>query len=98
MSREVYIGDVVRTKEGVGIVRDIRTWRDCIEEMEDWQATNFSLECHARVGPEYREDWIELLVVVDRKSVRCQWTDVEVLEGRDDTSKPFRISKGRAKI
>lgn len=99
MRRRIYIGDVVRTKHGVGIVRDVRTWRDIIVEMEeDWEAQDFSAKCNLEVGPEYREKWVEILVVVDGKPVRFQWADVEVMEGRDDKSKPFGVGKRRKKV
>ncbi len=99
MSREIYIGDVIRTKDGVGVVRDVRTWRDRIEDMEDWQAAEFSSTCNSAVGPGFREEWIELLVVIDGKPARYLWADVEVLESRDGKSnKSFRVSKGRRKV
>ncbi len=99
MQREIYIGDVVRTEHGVGVVRDVRTWRDKIEEMEDdWQAQEFSAKCLTEVGKEYREKWVEILVVVDGKPIRFQWSDVEVMEGRDAKTKPFGVVKSRKKI
>ena len=83
MARNIYVGDTVETTHGKGVVLDARSWRECITDMNDWEAREFSDKCRIEAGMRYKEKWIELLVRINGKRRRYLGHQVKVLEGRD---------------
>ncbi|MBN2258099.1 MAG: hypothetical protein JW704_09770 [Anaerolineaceae bacterium] len=49
----------------------------------DWEVEEFCAECKLVAGLDFKNDWVELLVVVGRETMKFQAKEVEVLEGRD---------------
>jgi len=86
VARKIFIGDKVETAWGVGIVHDARSWREAIVGMDDYEAVEFSDKCKVEVGIDYKDVWVELLVVVRGMKRRVLGTQVVVLEGRDDAT------------
>ena len=93
MARRYFIGDKVKTTHGVGRVRKVRTWRDYVVEMNDYEAVEFSAECKRLCGLNYRDNWVELLVDVGESMVEVQESTVELLEGREYDSRD-QLEKG----
>lgn len=83
MARTIFIGDKVKTVWGVGMVHDARSWRERISDMNDYEAREFSDQCRIEAGHGYKEDWVELLVLVNGMKRRVLGHQVTVLEGRD---------------
>ena len=83
MVTRFFIGDKVRTKNGIGIVRKVTTWRDCIVEMSDAEAEEFCALAKMQVGINFRKDWVELLISTNLGLLEVQAKKVELLEGRD---------------
>lgn len=88
MGRRVYVGDRVRLASGrEGIVVDVTTWRDRIDEMSDVEARAFCERCRLDVGMDYKDTWCQVFVRVapgKRGVVVVQGHGLEILEGRAD--------------
>jgi hypothetical protein len=87
----IFVGDKVRTPDGIGIVEDINTWREKIVEMNNEQAVEFCDQCSRAVGLDYKETWAEVFVTIG--GIRRQYLprDIEILEGRDQYDKKGQI-------
>ena len=83
MDRKIFVGDKVSTPWGEGYVRDARSWREVIDDMDDYEALEFSERCRVEVGPDYKEKWVEIFVEVQGLRRKMLGSQVEVLEGRD---------------
>lgn len=79
----IFVGDKVKTADGIGIVDDINTWRDRIIGMTDPEAVEFCDQCYRNVGPDYRDTWAEVFVMFGSKVKKYLARDITVLEGRD---------------
>jgi RNA polymerase subunit RPABC4/transcription elongation factor Spt4 len=77
-----YIGDLVKTVYGVGRVAKVSTWRDRLLELEEYEIEHFCEVCKSQVGINFKEKWIELIVIVNSKPVEVQAQTVVLLEGR----------------
>jgi hypothetical protein len=85
MPNKFFVGDLVKTKEGVGRVVRVNTWRDRLITLEEYEVDDFLSVCKAQVGFDFKEKWTELLVLLSSgKYLEVQAIQVEILEGRDD--------------
>jgi hypothetical protein len=50
MVKRFFVGDKVRTKRGIGLVREVRTWRDVLVELRDHEVADFCSRCKLDVG------------------------------------------------
>lgn len=92
----IFVGDKVKTPVGNGYVEDVFTWRDRVEEMNDYEAAEFSQNCKDTIGPEYKSKWCEVFVRVGRARRKFLFHQLEILEGRDDGKrKSFKVEKNR---
>jgi hypothetical protein len=51
--------------------------------MDDYEAREFSANCKRICGVNYKEDWVELLVEVNKRLFEFQASVVTLLEGRE---------------
>lgn len=79
----LYVGDKVRTPDGVGYVEEFTSWRDRILEMSDAEAKEFTEQCRMECGPEYKEAWGRVTVRVEQRARRYPLAQITVIEGRD---------------
>lgn len=86
MVRKIFIGDKVKTPNGVGYVSAVKTWRDKIVSFDhDFEAIEFSDRCKREVGLNFKEDWVQVSVrFLNGAMALFQSSQIEVLEGRDD--------------
>lgn len=85
MVKRFFVGDKVRTKRGIGLVREVRTWRDVLVELRDHEVPDFCSRCKLDVGINFKDDWIELMVEIGNIIIKTQAKNVELVEGRDGT-------------
>lgn len=82
MAQKYYRGDLVKIKYGVGYIAEVYTWKDIIEEMNSFEAVNFTDRCKEVFGEKYREEWYKLNVVIDGKDHYVETPHVEMVEQR----------------
>lgn len=84
-----YVGDKVRTKHGLGEVEGSCTWRERIEEMNEYDAIEFSSLCKRQCGNNFKNDWVEVLVSTKDENGKVivhtmDGNQVEILNGREE--------------
>jgi len=84
MNRTILIGDTVLTDMGEGIVTYTCSWREALSGMEDDEAKEFSDRCRVEAGLNYRDVWLELVVVVGGVEIRRLGHQVTELKEQDD--------------
>ncbi len=84
MNRTIFIGDEVETRDGIGVVVSVNTWRDLIDGMSEHEAHHFNDVCMREIGPDYRQKWEEVFVRRGSRIRRYLVSGIKVLKGRKD--------------
>jgi hypothetical protein len=56
-------------------------------DMDDYEAREFSERCKSEVGINYKNEWVEILVLVNGNQRRLMGHHVTIVEGRDHGKK-----------
>ncbi len=86
-----FVGDIVETPNGTGVVERSIRWIDRIREMDnDGDAVLFSSRCKREVGNNYKEEWGEVIVSIGRKFLVFKSADVVVIKSRGEENDIFK--------